>query len=104
MHRKEFTSELVRRTGLSRHDAEALVSTFLQIMRDTWAENRSVCFKGFGAFYIRNSGRRIARNLQTMEDLVLPPGRKLVFKPGKEIRAMVNSLPQCPDEEPEEDI
>ena len=90
MHKKEFVTELARRTGLSRQEAYSAVQNFLEILKDTWAQNRSVCFKGFGAFYIRPASPRVARNLQTMEDIILPAGYKLMFKPSKEIRDRIN--------------
>lgn len=91
LYKKEFTAELSNRTGLDERTADQVVTTFLEILTESWCARTPVCFRGFGTFEARPVSPRLVRNPATMEDVMLPAGYKPVFKPSKRLREKVNT-------------
>jgi integration host factor subunit beta len=50
--------------------------------------------RGFGSFRFRNRAPRKGRNPKTGEKVDVPPKRIPYFKMGKELKALLNGLPQ----------
>jgi integration host factor subunit beta len=54
-------------------------------------EGEKIELRGFGSFRIRHRGPRLGRNPKTGERVEVPAKRIPYFKPGKELREMLNS-------------
>ncbi len=75
---------------LPARDVELAVKTILELMSDALASGERVEVRGFGSFTLHFRQPRHGRNPKTGEQVVLPGRNVPHFKPGKELRLMVN--------------
>ena len=62
---------------------EAVIDSF----QDALLHSHRIEIRGFGVFVIRPRKRGIGRNPRTGQEVPIPPGRSIRFKPGKEIES-----------------
>ncbi|MCX7372363.1 MAG: integration host factor subunit beta [Alphaproteobacteria bacterium] len=78
---------------LRQQDVETLVSVIFDRISDTLADGGRVELRGFGAFSVKRRDARTGRNPRTGEAVEVPGKAAPFFKPGKELRAIVNGGP-----------
>lgn len=78
---------------LRQQDVETLVSVIFDRITDTLAEGGRVELRGFGAFSVKRRDARLGRNPRTGEAVEVPGKAAPFFKPGKELREIVNGGP-----------
>ncbi|KZX76198.1 integration host factor subunit beta [Oleiphilus sp. HI0009] len=88
-------SELVeiiaaKQTQLSVKDVELAVKTIIDLMSETLAEGQRIEIRGFGSFSLHYRSPRVGRNPKTGESVTLEAKHVPHFKPGKELRDIVN--------------
>ena len=88
-------SELVQKLAdanpdLAGREVDALVSAFFDEIIRRLAANGRVELRGFGAFSTRARDARTGRNPRTGETVEVPAKSVPYFKPGKEMRRMLN--------------
>ncbi len=86
MTKKDIVAEVVNRTGLSETEAEVAVETVVETMKRSMERGERIEVRGFGVFDIRPRKTGIGRNPRTGEEVTIPPGRAVRFKPGKGLR------------------
>ena len=91
MTKAELVDEVARSTELTKKDAEIIVNTVFQSIVDSLKAGEKIELRGFGSFRIRHRNARIGRNPKTGEKVEVPAKRIPYFKPGKELREMLNS-------------
>ncbi|HOB13650.1 MAG TPA: integration host factor subunit beta [Novosphingobium sp.] len=92
MIRSELVAELARENpGLRMEEVEKAVSTFFDEIAARLANGGRVELRGFGAFSTRERDARKGRNPRTGEAVSVPGKKVPYFKPGKEMRARLNS-------------
>ena len=77
--------------GLRPEDVERAVDAFFDEIADRLATGGRVELRGFGAFSTRQRDARKGRNPRTGETVDVPGKRVPFFKPGKEMRARLNT-------------
>lgn len=75
--------------GITKKDCAVVVDAFLNAVKDAMAEHKNIEIRGFGTFKVRERKSRLARNPRTGDPVEVPPRSVPVFKPSKELRAMV---------------
>ena len=80
-----------RNSDLNKKDAEVIVQTVLDSIVDSLKAGEKVELRGFGSFRLRNRASRQGRNPKTGEKVFVPAKRVPYFKPGKELKALINS-------------
>ena len=91
----EQVTEAISRTSgpmISKKDCARVVDAFLDAIKDALKEQRNIEVRGFGTFKIRNRKTRMARNPRTGEPVEVSARPVPVFKPSKELRAMVSDI------------
>jgi integration host factor subunit beta len=88
-------SELVeiiaaKQTQLSVKDVELAVKTVIDLMSSTLASGQRIEIRGFGSFSLHYRSPRVGRNPKTGESVTLEAKYVPHFKPGKELRDLVN--------------
>lgn len=88
-------SDLIRALGaqhpdLSARDIEAIVAAFFDAITTRLVEGGRVELRGFGAFTTRARDARAGRNPRTGERVAVDAKRAPHFKPGKELRELVD--------------
>ena len=92
MIRSELVAALARENpGLRVEEVEKIVSTFFDEISARLASGGRVELRGFGAFSTRERDPRKGRNPRTGETVDVPGKKVPYFKPGKEMRARLNS-------------
>jgi len=77
--------------GLTRKQTEIVIETFFESLRDALGKGEKIELRGFGNFKLKTRSPRKARNPRTGESVDVPEKRVLHFKPGKELRDMLNA-------------
>ncbi|MFM5923698.1 MAG: integration host factor subunit beta [Novosphingobium sp.] len=92
MIRSELVAMLARENpGLRLEEVEKAVSTFFDEIGQRLANGGRVELRGFGAFSTRARDPRKGRNPRTGETVDVPGKKVPYFKPGKEMRARLNT-------------
>ena len=79
--------------GVTKKDCAVVVDAFLNAIKDAMAEHKNIEIRGFGTFKVRERKSRLARNPRTGDPVEVPPRAVPVFKPSKELRAIVEERP-----------
>jgi integration host factor subunit beta len=90
MTKAELVEEVARSTELTKKHAEIIVNTVFDCIVESLKTGQKIELRGFGSFRIRNRGSRIGRNPKTGDRVQVPPKRIPYFKPGKELREILN--------------
>jgi DNA-binding protein HU-beta len=84
----DIINEVVSRTGLTKTKAEMAVETVFEAMKKALAKGDRIELRGFGVFNVKPRKTGIGRNPRTGEEVNIPPGKAVRFKPGKELQAL----------------
>ena len=91
MTKAELVDEVARNSDLSKKDAEVIVQTVLDSIVDSLKSGEKVELRGFGSFRLRERASRLGRNPKTGEKVHVPAKRVPYFKPGKDLKELINS-------------
>jgi nucleoid DNA-binding protein len=75
--------------GITKKDCAIVVDAFLNAVKDAMGEHKNIEIRGFGTFKVRERKSRLARNPRTGDPVEVPPRAVPVFKPSKDLRALV---------------
>ncbi|MFH1573686.1 MAG: integration host factor subunit beta [Acidobacteriota bacterium] len=90
MTKAELVEEVARQSELTKTDAEIIVQTVLDSITDSLQRGEKIELRGFGSFRIRNRSSRLGRNPKTGTGVLVPAKKVPYFKPGKEIKDLIN--------------
>jgi len=93
MTKAELVEEVARSTELTKKHAEIIVNTVFESIVDSLKAGEKIELRGFGSFRIRRRGSRMGRNPKTGDRVKVPAKRIPYFKPGKDLREMLNDQP-----------
>ena len=88
MIKLDFVNLIVSRTNVSRAKAEQAVETVFDMLKKALASGQRIELRRFGVFSVKPRKTGIGRNPRTGEEVSIPPGRVVRFKPGKELRGI----------------
>ena len=92
MIRSELLQALAKdNAGLRAEEIERVADVFFDEIAQRLADSGRVELRGFGAFSTREREPRKGRNPRTGETVDVPGKRVPYFKPGKEMRARLNT-------------
>jgi DNA-binding protein HU-beta len=86
----DFVNLIVERSNrtISRSKAEQAVETVFEMLKKALSEGRRIELRKFGVFSVRPRKTGVGRNPRTGEEVSIPPGKAVRFKPGKELRGI----------------
>jgi integration host factor subunit beta len=90
MTKAELVDQVARTTQLTKKHAEIMVNTVFDSIVDSLKEGEKIELRGFGSFRIRKRGSRTGRNPKTGARVDVPSKSIPYFKPGKELRELLN--------------
>jgi len=88
MIKYDIVNNVVNRTGLSKTKAEMAVETVFEAMKRAMENGERIELRGFGVFNIRPRKTGIGRNPRTGVEVIIPPGKAVRFKPGKDLQSL----------------
>ncbi len=82
----DIINEVAKVADISKGRAEIAVETIFSTMKNALKEGERIELRGFGVFEVKSRKTGIGRNPRTGEIVPIAPGKKVRFKPGKEIK------------------
>lgn len=67
--------------------AEQAVDALFHSMKEALTRGERIELRGFGVFVVKPRKRGVGRNPRTGEEVAIPSGKTIRFKPGKELQA-----------------
>jgi integration host factor subunit beta len=93
MTKAELVEDVARAAELTKKDAERLVELVFESIIETLNQGEKIELRGFGSFRVRERGARRGRNPKTGDPVNIPAKRVPYFKPGKELKELINDHP-----------
>ena len=90
MNKIDLIVTIAERMNISQRDAEKYLNALLNVLTDTLEKGDKIKFVGFGSFEVRDRAARKGYNPHTGEEIVIPACKEPTFKPGKELKEIVN--------------
>jgi integration host factor subunit beta len=90
MTKADLVEEVIRVAELSKKDAEIVVNTVFEQIVEALRSDDKIELRGFGSFRVRRRRSRQGRNPKTGDRVDVPSKRIPFFKPGKELRDLIN--------------
>jgi integration host factor subunit beta len=90
MTKAELVEEVSRVSDLTKKHSEVIVDTVFQSIIDALHRGEKIELRGFGSFRLRKREPRKGRNPKTGDKVDVPPKRVPYFKPGKELKDLLN--------------
>jgi integration host factor subunit beta len=101
MTKAELVEDVARAAELTKKDAERLVEIVFESIIDTLNQGEKIELRGFGSFRVRERGARRGRNPKTGDPVNIPAKRVPYFKPGKELKELINEEPSSATSSPD---
>jgi len=90
MNKAELIERVAERTGKTKKEAGIVVDSVLQSISEALKSGEKVTLIGFGNFEVRERAARTGRNPQTGEEIQIEASKVPAFKPGKQLKELVN--------------
>lgn len=90
MTKAELVEDVADAAELTKKDAERLVEIVFESIVETLNQGEKIELRGFGSFRVRERGARRGRNPKTGDPVSIPAKRVPYFKPGKELKELIN--------------
>ena len=87
MIKLDIVNRIADRTGVPKMKAEQAVDALFHSMKEALARGERIELRGFGVFIVKPRKRGVGRNPRTGEEVAIPTGKTIRFKPGKELQA-----------------
>jgi integration host factor subunit beta len=91
MTKAELVEEVARVSDLTKKHSESIVNTVFDSIVEALQKDEKIELRGFGSFRIRQRRSRQGRNPKTGDKVDVPAKRIPYFKPGKELKELINS-------------
>ena len=83
----DIINRVADKTGVPKMKAEQAVEALFQSMKEALTRGERIELRGFGVFVVKPRKRGVGRNPRTGEEVAIPSGKTIRFKPGKELQA-----------------
>ena len=104
MTKAELVEEVSRVSDLTKKHSEVIVDTVFPSIIVALQRGEKIELRGFGSFRLRKREPRKGRNPKTGARVEVPPKQVPYFKPGKELKDLINAVdieapaaPSAPD-------
>jgi len=93
MTKAELVEEVSRVSDLTKKHSELIVETVFRSIIEALQRGEKIELRGFGSFRLRQREPRKGRNPKTGDKVDVPPKKVPYFKPGKELKELINKEP-----------
>ena len=88
MIKLDIVNKVVATTGVTRTKAEYAVETVFEALKNALGRGQRIELRRFGVFTVKPRKTGIGRNPRTGQEVNIPPGKAVRFKPGKELQSI----------------
>lgn len=96
MTKAEFVDSLASTLGQTKSEGERALEAVVEVIKKALERGEKIDLRGLGVFKVRESKPRTARNPRTGEPIAIPAKKAAIFKPGKELSALLNKTAEEP--------
>jgi nucleoid DNA-binding protein len=89
MTKADLVEEISAKTGVSKNHTALIVDDLLEAISKALSDGQHLEIRGFGTFKVRERRARRARNPRSGEEVLVPAKLVPVFKPSKELKALI---------------
>jgi len=82
----DIINRVANKTGVPKIKAEIAVEALFDAMKEALKRGERIELRGFGVFVVKPRKRGIGRNPRTGQEVAIPAGKTIRFKPGKELQ------------------
>ena len=93
MTKAALVEEVSRVADLTKKHSEVIVDTVFRSIITALRRGEKIELRGFGSFRLRQREPRKGRNPKTGDRVDVPPKKVPYFKPGKELKELINREP-----------
>ena len=90
MTKADLVEEVIKVADLSKKQAEIIVNSVFREIIEALRHDDKIELRGFGSFRVRRRRSRQGRNPKTGDRVDVPSKRIPYFKPGKELKDLIN--------------
>ena len=90
MNKTELVAIVAEKSGLTKKDAERVVSATFETITAELVKGEKVQISGFGIFEVKEREARVGRNPRTKEAIEIPATRTPVFKASSALKNTVS--------------
>jgi DNA-binding protein HU-beta len=83
MTKADIVNEIAKKTGVDKASVLATVESFMDVVKDSLANNENVYLRGFGSFIVKKRAQKTARNISKNTTIIIPEHNIPAFKPAK---------------------
>lgn len=89
MNKTELIAAVAEKTGLTKKEAERIVSATFEAVTASLNKGEKVSISGFGIFEVKTREARIGRNPRTKEEIKIPATKLPAFKASKSLKDLI---------------
>ena len=89
MTKADIVNEISKSTGIDKSSVLTTVEKFMEIVKDSLANNEDVFLRGFGSFIVKTRSQKTARNISKGTTIIIPEHNIPAFKPAKTFLSQV---------------
>ena len=90
MNKTELIAVVAEKVGMTKKDAERVVSATIETIEASLVKGEKVSLSGFGIFEVKAREARVGRNPRTKETIQIPATRLPAFKASKALKDSVS--------------
>lgn len=90
VNKSELITSMAEKSELTKKDTEKVLKAFIESVEEALTKGDKVQLVGFGTFEVKSRAARVGRNPRTREEIQIPASKAPVFKPGKDLKDLVN--------------
>ncbi len=91
MTKADLVEIVAKKAEMTKKDVEQLVEIIFGSIVSTLNGGEKIELRGFGSFRVRERSARRGRNPKTGEPVDIPAKRVAYFKPGKDLKEIINN-------------
>ena len=92
MTKADIVNEIEKRTGVDKKSVLATVESFMDVVKDSLANDDNVYLRGFGSFIVKRRAQKTARNISKNTTIIIPAHNIPAFKHSKTFVGQVKEL------------
>ncbi len=92
MTKADIVNEIAKRTGVDKTSVLSTVESFMDVVKDSLANDENVYLRGFGSFIVKRRAQKTARNISKNTTIIIPAHNIPAFKPSKTFAAQVKEI------------
>lgn len=83
MTKAEIVADVANKTGVEKVAVQAVVESFMEVVKSSLVNGENVYLRGFGSFTIKRRAEKTGRNISKNTTIIIPAHNIPAFKPAK---------------------